>query len=159
VAAALLLVSRLRPLKLLMLDWDLLAFFAGLFVITEALVTTGISEAFFEAGQGVLTNGVPGLTLITAALSNGISNVPAVLLLQTAVAELANPQQAWLTLAMASTLAGNLTLLGSAATLIVAELAQHQGVRLSFVEYLRAGVPITIITLLIGVGWLMLLTV
>jgi len=67
---------------------------------------------------------------------------------------LADPHAAWLTLAMATTLAGNLTLLGSVANLIVAEIAQRRGVRLSFVEYLKAGTPIAILTLLVGVAWL-----
>jgi Na+/H+ antiporter NhaD/arsenite permease-like protein len=69
-----------------------------------------------------------------------------------------NPEQAWLTLAMASTLAGNFTLLGSAATLIVAELAGQQGVDLGFGAYLKVGVPITLVTLGVGVGWLMVVT-
>jgi len=85
-----------------------------------------------------------------------VSNVPAVLLLQTNIAALGNQQQAWLTLAMASTLAGNFTLLGSAATLIVAELADQQGVDLNFGTFLRAGIPITLLTLGFGVVWLML---
>ena len=55
---------------------------------------------------------------------------------------------------MASTLAGNLTLLGSVANLIVAETARIRGVRLSFGEYLRAGVPITLTTLAVGIIWL-----
>ncbi|GAB4511029.1 MAG: anion transporter [Anaerolineae bacterium] len=154
-AAGVLLVSRLRPQKLLALDWELLAFFAGLFAITGAIEATGISEQFFSAGEALLTSGVPGLSLITAVLSNLVSNVPAVLLLQTAIPALDNPQQAWLTLAMASTLAGNFTLLGSAATLIVAELAAQQGTELRFSTYLRAGVPITVLTLIVGVVWLM----
>jgi Na+/H+ antiporter NhaD/arsenite permease-like protein len=154
-AAGLLLVSRLRPYKLLKLDWDLVAFFGGLFAITGAIEATGISEDFFRAGEPLLTGGVGGLSLITAVLSNLISNVPAVLLLQTTIPALDNPQQAWLTLAMASTLAGNFTLLGSAATLIVAELASQQGVELGFREYLRVGVPITLMTLGVGVVWLM----
>jgi len=87
-----------------------------------------------------------------------VSNVPAVLLLEGAVQTFENPQQAWLTLAMASTLAGNFTLLGSAATLIVAELADQRGVRLSFGVYLRAGIPITLLTLVFGMIWLMLTT-
>jgi Na+/H+ antiporter NhaD/arsenite permease-like protein len=70
----------------------------------------------------------------------------------------ANPQQAWLTLAMASTLAGNLTLLGSAATLIVAELARWRGITLGFVAFLRVGIPVTILTLLVGMLWLSMTT-
>lgn len=155
VAAALLLLSRLRPGRLLALDWDLLAFFAGLFAITGALRSTGISEALFTAAEPVLTAGVPGLSAVTAVLSNLISNVPAVLLLQTTIPALPDAQTAWLTLAMASTLAGNFTLLGSAATLIVAEIAAGKGEDLSFGAFLKAGVPITLITLAIGIVWLM----
>jgi Na+/H+ antiporter NhaD/arsenite permease-like protein len=158
VAAGLLLISRLRPERLLSLDWDLLAFFAGLFVITGAIETTGISTLLFEQVSGFLQSGVAALSLATGALSNIISNVPAVLLLKTEINNFANPQQAWLTLAMSSTLAGNLTLLGSAATLIVAEVARVRGVRLGFMEYLRAGIPITIITLAIGIVWLEVVT-
>jgi Na+/H+ antiporter NhaD/arsenite permease-like protein len=154
-AAGLLLVSRLRPGKLLALDWELLAFFAGLFAITGAIQATGLSERFFEASAPLLQGDVPGLSLTTAVLSNLVSNVPAVLLLQTTIPALENPEQAWLTLAMASTLAGNFTLLGSAATLIVAELASQQGVQLRFSTFLRAGIPITLLTLAVGIGWLM----
>ena len=91
---------------------------------------------------------------MTAVLSNLISNVPAVLLLQTEISMYSDPRLAWLTLAMASTLAGNLTLLGSAATLIVVESARQQEVELSFRAYLRAGIPITLLTLMTGTIWL-----
>ena len=55
---------------------------------------------------------------------------------------------------MSSTLAGNLTVLGSVANLIVVENARREGVSISFWEYSKAGMPVTILTLLIGVGWL-----
>jgi Na+/H+ antiporter NhaD/arsenite permease-like protein len=61
-------------------------------------------------------------------------------------------------LAMASTLAGNFTLLGSAATLIVAEVAQQHGAKLTFKAYLRAGIPITLLTMAVGIVWLLLVT-
>lgn len=157
-AAGILLISRLRPTKLLALDWELLAFFAGLFAITGAIQATGISDIFFALAEPLLVNGVAGLSLVTAVLSNIVSNVPAVLLLQTTIPNLGNPQQAWLTLAMASTLAGNFTLLGSAATLIVAELARQKGTELRFGMYLRVGIPVTVLTLAIGVIWLMIVT-
>jgi Na+/H+ antiporter NhaD/arsenite permease-like protein len=153
-AAALLLISRLRPYKLLALDWDLLAFFAGLFAITGAIEATGLSQQFVQLSQPFLRGDVLGLSLITAVLSNIVSNVPAVLLLQTTIPTFDNPQTAWLTLAMASTLAGNFTLLGSAATLIVAELARQENVELRFMEYLRVGIPITLLTMTIGIIWL-----
>jgi Na+/H+ antiporter NhaD/arsenite permease-like protein len=154
-AAGALMISRLRPEKLLRLDWDLLAFFAGLFVVTGALETSGLSRLLFDATAPVLRSGVPAFTGVVAALSNVVSNVPAVLLLRPEIASFPNPEQAWLTLAMASTLAGNLTLLGSAATLIVAEVARQNGAQLGFMPFLRAGIPITLLTLLVGVLWLM----
>ena len=63
-------------------------------------------------------------------------------------------EQAWLALAMSSTLAGNLTVLGSVANLIVVENARRAGTELSFVEYLKVGVPLTVLTTLVGMGWL-----
>jgi Na+/H+ antiporter NhaD/arsenite permease-like protein len=153
-AAALLLISRLNPVKLLHLDWDLLAFFAGLFVITGALTTTGLSATLFEWAAPVLKSSILMFNVVVAALSNIVSNVPAVLLLRPEIGSFADPQQTWLALAMSSTLAGNLTLLGSAATLIVAEVARAHGARLGFGAYLRAGIPITLLTLAFGVLWL-----
>ncbi len=154
-AAGILLISRLRPEKLLRLDWDLLAFFAGLFVVTGAIETSGLSRLLFDAAAPVLHSGVPAFTGVVGALSNIVSNVPAVLLLRPEIGSFPDPEQAWLTLAMASTLAGNLTLLGSAATLIVAEVARQHGTSLRFIPFLRAGIPITLLTLLVGVLWIM----
>lgn len=154
IAAGLLLVSRVRPEKLLDIDIGLLAFFGGLFVVTGAIEVTGLSTDLFEALAPIIHGGVAPLSLATALLSNLVSNVPAVLLLRPEMTNMANPQLGWLTLAMAATLAGNFTLLGSAANLIVAELAEKQGVKLTFIAYLKAGVPITVLTLVVGVGWL-----
>jgi Na+/H+ antiporter NhaD/arsenite permease-like protein len=156
IAAGLLMISRLRADKLLAIDWGLLAFFTGLFVVTGAIEVSGISHDLFTAAAPILHGGIVPFSLATAALSNVVSNVPAVLLMRPEVAAMPDAQLYWLTLAMASTLAGNLTLLGSAANLIVAELADKRGVRLDFMTYLRAGVPITILTILIGIVWLTL---
>jgi Na+/H+ antiporter NhaD/arsenite permease-like protein len=103
-----------------------------------------------------LSGGLPVLAASTALLSNVFSNVPAVLLLAPLLMRLPHPETAWLTVAMASTLARNLTLVGSVANLIVAERAAQGGVTLSFRAYLRLGVPITLLTLALGTGWLML---
>jgi Na+/H+ antiporter NhaD/arsenite permease-like protein len=157
-AAGALLISKLRPSKLLAIDWELLAMFSGLFVVTEAIEASGISAALFAWARPILEGGVAMLSLAIGVLSNIVSNVPAVLLLRPEMGNFANPQQAWLTLAMASTLAGNLTLLGSAATLIVAELARTRGIHMGFMEFLRVGVPITFLTMASGVVWLMLVT-
>lgn len=154
VAAGALLISRLRPTKLLHIDWELLALFAGLFVVTGALEVTGLSGVIFEATRPLLESGIVVFSVLVGILSNLVSNVPAVLLLRPHIDAFSNPDQTWLALAMASTLAGNFTLLGSAATLIVAELAALRGVRLSFMAFLKVGVPITLLTMLFGIVWL-----
>jgi Na+/H+ antiporter NhaD/arsenite permease-like protein len=155
-AAALLLISRRREPERVFeeIDWGLLVFFAALFVVTGAIETSGLGEDLFAWMRPWADGGVAKLTLVSVVLSNLVSNVPAVMLFRPVIPTLAEPETAWLTLAMATTLAGNLTLLGSVANLIVAEIARRQGTRLSFVEYLKAGTPIALITLLIGAWWL-----
>jgi Na+/H+ antiporter NhaD/arsenite permease-like protein len=93
------------------------------------------------------------MSVFTALLSNLVSNVPAVLVFKGFVARLPDAVHAWLTLAMSSTLAGNLTILGSVANLIVVQKARH-AVRISFWEYAKAGVPLTILTLAAGI-WML----
>ena len=90
---------------------------------------------------------------MTAVLSNLVSNVPAVMVLKSLAPGFPNPAHGWLTLAMASTLAGNLTITGSIANLIVVERAKPD-VHIGFWEYFRVGLPITILTLLLGSAWL-----
>ncbi|HTL68597.1 MAG TPA: anion transporter [Lacunisphaera sp.] len=155
-AAALLLISRRqRPERVFReVDWGLLVFFASLFVVTGAIESSGWGPRLFAVLRPWADGGPAKLTLVSVGLSNLVSNVPAVMLFRPLVPTLAQPHTAWLTLAMATTLAGNLTLLGSVANLIVAELARHRGVRLSFGEYLKAGAPIAVLTLLAGVAWL-----
>jgi Na+/H+ antiporter NhaD/arsenite permease-like protein len=91
---------------------------------------------------------------VTALLSNLVSNVPAVLVLRPFVQGLPDQQHVWLVIAMASTLAGNLTLVGSVANLIVAERARAAGIEISFAAYLRIGLPLTLVTLAAGAWWL-----
>jgi Na+/H+ antiporter NhaD/arsenite permease-like protein len=143
-AAALLLITRrIKPQRVLpQVDWDLLVMFAGLFIVTAATQKLGLVDMFTQWTATPMR-----LLGVTVILSNLISNVPAVLVLQQAIAK--TDTQAWLTLAAASTLAGNLTLLGSVANLIVAEAAAKRGYRLTFWEHLRFGLPLTIVTLLL----------
>src|SRR5207237_10098061 len=91
------------------------------------------------------------LSATTAVLSNLVSNVPAVLALKPFIAALADPRRAWLVVAMASTLAGNFTLLGSVANLIVARSAAAEGIDIDFWSYFRIGAPLTAATIAIGV--------
>ena len=96
---------------------------------------------------------VSGLSVV---LSNLVSNVPAVLLFKPLMEVMPQKELAWLALAMSSTLAGNLTVLGSVANLIVVENARRAGTELGFLEYLKVGVPLTMLTTLVGVAWLAL---
>jgi Na+/H+ antiporter NhaD/arsenite permease-like protein len=155
-AAALLLMSRRREPERVFeeIDWGLLVFFASLFVVTGAIETSGLGHDLFAWLRPWADGGPAKLTAVSLVLSNLVSNVPAVMLFRPVIPTLAEPQVAWLTLAMATTLAGNLTLLGSVANLIVAEIARRRGVQLTFVEYLKAGTPIAILTLIFGVAWL-----
>jgi Na+/H+ antiporter NhaD/arsenite permease-like protein len=154
-ACALLFTRRVRSERILnLIDWPLLLLFFGLFIVTGALEHTGASKLLFELVRPLTSGGTLPLTAVTTLLSNLISNVPAVLLFRPLVAQFADPERTWLILAAASTLAGNLTLIGSVANLIVAEQARKLGVHLSFGEYLRAGVPITMLSLAVVVVWL-----
>jgi Na+/H+ antiporter NhaD/arsenite permease-like protein len=96
---------------------------------------------------------VSGLSVL---LSNLVSNVPAVLLFKPLMDVMPQKELAWQALAMSSTLAGNLTVLGSVANLIVVENARRAGTELSFLEYLKVGIPLTAITTIVGVAWLAL---
>src|SRR5262245_34146704 len=147
-ACILLITRRLKPERVFReIDWALLVFFSALFVVTGAIEAIGASGQLFAWAQPLAERRVLSLTVVSVVLSNLISNVPAVLLFRPVVPQFPNPQQSWLTLAMATSLAGNLTLLGSVANLIVAETAKRSGIHLSFGEYLKAGVPITLATI------------
>lgn len=156
-ATILLFTRRVHPEKVMNeVDWNLLVFFAALFILTGVIELNHLTDGIFAALAPFLQKGAAGLSLITVIMSNLVSNVPAVLLLRPAVAHLADPTAGWLTLAAASTLAGNLTLLGSVANLIVAESAAKRGIKLTFWEYTRAGIIITLLSLVIGIGWIQL---
>jgi Na+/H+ antiporter NhaD/arsenite permease-like protein len=155
VAAALLLLTRkLKPERIYReIDFSLLVLFIGLFIVIagveKALVSSG--ELARAAGHG-LENPV-AFSAAAAVLSNLVSNVPAVLLFKPLIPAFADPNRAWLLLAMASTLAGNLTILGSVANLIVVQKAGRRA-PIGFGEYFRTGLPLTILTIAAGV-WLL----
>jgi len=155
VGAGLLLTSRqLHSRRMLgLVDWELLVLFIGLFVVNHALEASGLLATGLDALAAVgLHLEQPG-TLFAAAvvLSNLVSNVPAVmLLLPVATDPLAGP-----ILALASTLAGNLLLVGSIANLIVADAAERRGLRLDWRTHARVGVPVTLATLAIAATWLL----
>jgi len=139
-------------------NWTILLFFAGLFVVMGAFEKAGYMTkliafcSYYMADMDLKS--LIGLSLITAVLSNLVSNVPAVILMQPIVEHFGGKESLWMLLAMASTFAGNLTLIGSVANLIVAEKAQEQDVSMDFISYFKVGLPVTLLTLLIGTLWL-----
>lgn len=149
--AWLLLTRRVKSQKVYReIDWPLLLMFCGLFVVVAGFEAAALTpERIAEVGRLALEK-APTLALVAAALSNLVSNVPAVLVLKPFVAALAEPQRAWLVVAMASTLAGNFTLVGSIANLIVVERARAAGVTIGFWTYFRVGAPLTVATILVG---------
>lgn len=135
------------------IDWAVLLFFSGLFVVAEAFLSTGIPESFFalfpwKNGQGLLQHelALSGLFLVG---SNVVSNVPFILMVKNQMAHLANPTLGWELLAMASTFAGNLTLLGSVANIIVSEAGRDVG-GLSFWAHFKVGFPLALATTAVG---------
>lgn len=136
------------------IDWPLLVMFSGLFVVVAAFERVAVTPGVIAAVARQHLDHVGVLSLVTAGLSNLVSNVPAVLMLKSFVANLPDPQRAWLVVAMASTLAGNFTLVGSVANLIVAQRAQGAGVTIGFWAYFKVGAPLTVLTILFGVVWL-----
>ncbi|MCK6561570.1 anion transporter [candidate division KSB1 bacterium] len=155
-AAALLLPSRRNPSEKLfaLVDWNLIMLFIALFVIIGALQQRGLMEQALAglAGAGIHLDQPVVLVSLCTLLSNLVSNVPAVLLMQDIPGATA---RLWYLLAMASTLAGNLTLLGSIANLIVAEKAAGYGITLSFIDYVKVGLPLTLITVIAGTFWVL----
>ncbi|HUW70733.1 MAG TPA: anion transporter [bacterium] len=158
VPAAFMLASRRTESERILIgvDFNLLVFFAGLFIMTDAASRTTAFTMLARTALSGATESPWIFSAATAVISNVISNVPAVMVLSPLASAAADPHRAWLALAMASTFAGNLTLMGSVANLIVAEGAATRGARLGFWDYLKAGLPITIITIALGTAWLSL---
>jgi Na+/H+ antiporter NhaD/arsenite permease-like protein len=157
IAGAALFLSRKNSARSLHLkiDWNLLLLFIGLFVVNGAMRDRGLSALMLEKTRqwGFNPGSLFGLSAVTLALSNLVSNVPAVLLLTPCVQSTGNVSM-WYVLALVSTLAGNLTLVGSIANLIVAEGAKKEGVEIRLWTYCLLGIPLTIATVAMGVFWL-----
>ncbi len=149
--ALLLITRRVKPEKIYHeIDFSLLVLFTGLFIVIAGIEKTPLTAdaLAFVSGYGLDRPAV--LSAAAAVLSNLVSNVPAVLIFKPLVPHLADPKKAWLILAMASTLAGNLTVLGSVANLIVIQRSRREA-PISFWEYFRVGLPLTVITIIVGV--------
>ncbi len=153
-AAGWLLSSRRMASKKILglVDWQLLVLFSGLFIVNHVLASSGILEKVMAAVRcaGIKIDDPEWLFGITVLLSNLVSNVPAtMLLLPAAIHPMAGP-----ILALASTLAGNMLIVGSIANIIVVEQARSFDIRITWKEHARIGIPVTLITLMFTAAWL-----
>lgn len=145
-AGLLLMSRRLHSNKMLgLVDWELLVLFIGLFVVNHAFQATGLAAQALAA----LGTGAGSLFVATLVLSNVVSNVPAVMLLLPAATEpFAGPM-----LALVSTLAGNLLIVGSIANIIVVDAARRRGVEIDWRRHALTGVPVTLASLAVAGAW------
>ena len=159
-ATVIILLAGIKPAKVFnKIDWPILLFFAGLFIVMGAFEKMGYASALINAAESyteldnIYSIGI--FSAIAALLSNAVSNVPAVILMMP-IAE--NSHTSAVLLSLASTCAGNLTLVGSVANLIVAERAESCGVSFSFTEHLKAGIPVTVISCVIAAIWIYIIS-
>jgi len=157
IGALLLLTRRIKSQRVYAeIDWSLLLMFAGLFITVSGAERSLLGGDLAASASSLRLDQIPVLSGVTAIISNLVSNVPAVLLLKPMIASLPDQRSAWLTVAMASTLAGNFTVIGSIANLIVIQGAAAQGVDIGFWDYFKVGAPLTLLTLIVGTLWLWL---
>jgi len=151
-AGLLLMSRRFHSHKMLgLVDWELLVLFIGLFVVNHALAQTGLAASALAwlAHAGVPLSDAGPLFVATLLLSNVVSNVPAVMLLLPAASEpFSGPM-----LALVSTLAGNLLIVGSIANIIVVDAARRRGIAIDWRTHARTGVPVALVTLCVTAVW------
>ncbi|MCL2452671.1 MAG: SLC13 family permease, partial [Alphaproteobacteria bacterium] len=153
--SALLLSRAVNPHKLYAgIDGGLLLMFAGLFIVVAGAENMLLPADLTAVVAWLHLENPWILSGVTAVLANLVSNVPAVLILKPFIMNLPDSDQAWRIVAMSSTFAGNLTLIGSVANLIVAERARREGLALTFATYGKVGVPLTLVSLAFGTWWL-----
>ncbi len=156
-AAVLLVTRRVKPEKVYAgIDFNLLVIFAGLFVIIGGVEQSGLMGWLLDRLHAIDFRSFPVFAGMTVVLSNIVSNVPAVLLLKFLVPAGASLNW-WAGMAVFSTLAGNLTLVGSVANLIVVEIARRAGVRVGFFDYFKVGFPLTVALCLVSLAYFLLL--
>jgi Na+/H+ antiporter NhaD/arsenite permease-like protein len=142
-----------------LVDWHLFVFFAALFIVVDGLSDTGLPDAIYWRLQPIFGSSAPAqawnLAWFSVAGSNVFSNVPFVLVAANWIARFTEPLVMWKVLALATTFAGNLTIVGSVANMIVVESAREH-LEVGFWDYARFGIPITILTTAAGVMLLLL---
>jgi Na+/H+ antiporter NhaD/arsenite permease-like protein len=149
--AVLLATRRVKPARIYAeIDWTLLLMFAGLFVVVAGLERAVLDADAVARIAALGLENMAVLGVATAVLSNIVSNVPAVLVLKPFVAILPDPARAWTVVAATATLAGNFTLVGSVANLIVVQRARARGVEIGFWTYFVVGAPLTVLTIIVA---------
>ena len=151
-ASLILIFGRIKPSKVIKeVDWVLLLFFAGLFIVVHGIEKVGVLNRFIE-NTPVSNNltGIISLHGLSLVLSQIVSNVPFTILMLP-ILKSASSDLLWLSLASAATLAGNATIIGAVANLIVIEVAKKYDVEIGFWQFFKVGVVITFITLIISI--------
>jgi Na+/H+ antiporter NhaD/arsenite permease-like protein len=143
-----------------LVDWHLLVFFAALFIVVEGLGQTGLPDQVYHAVRGVFGSTARSqawnLAWFSEVGSNVFSNVPFVLVAGKWINNFTQPELMWKVMALATTFAGNLTIIGSVANIIVVESARAHA-EIGFWDYTKYGIPVTILTSILGMLVLMLL--
>ena len=152
--ASLLVTRRVKPNKVYSsVDFNLLVIFIGLFIIVAGVESSGLMTFVFNHVAVSGFNSMGLFAAVTLIISNVVSNVPAVLLMKFFI-PLENAEHWWKALALFSTLAGNLTISGSIANLIVVEIAKRDHINVNAWDYFKVGFPLTVVTIIFGVMWL-----
>jgi Na+/H+ antiporter NhaD/arsenite permease-like protein len=136
------------------IDWCTIVFFAAMFVLMESVWQTGFFQSFVS---GPRLMSVPAILGTSVVISQFISNVPFVALFQPMILQAGGTTSQMMALAAGSTIAGNLTILGAASTVIIIQNAEKQGETLTFFEFARVGVPLTVLQIVIYWVWLIIL--
>jgi Na+/H+ antiporter NhaD/arsenite permease-like protein len=141
-----------------LVDWNLLVFFAALFIVVEGLSSTGLPDQTYRHVQPLFGSSVASQTWnfgwFAVAGSNLFSNVPFVLVAGKWISNFAQPELMWKVMALTTTFAGNLTIVGSVANIIVVESARKH-LEVGFWDYARYGIPVTVLTTVVGLAVLL----
>ena len=151
-ASLILLFGKAKPSSVIKdVDWVLLLFFACLFILVSSIQSLGLLDRFINIELNENLSGIVGLHSLSLVMSQILSNVPYTVLM-TPLMEVVNNENLWLALASSATLAGNATIIGAMANLIVIESSEKENVKISFWEFFKIGIITTIITLLLSIA-------
>lgn len=150
-ASLILLFGKAKPSSVIKdVDWVLLLFFASLFILVSSIQSLGLLDSFINIELNENLSSIIGLHSLSLVMSQILSNVPYTVLM-TPIMDVVNNENLWLALASSATLAGNATIIGAMANLIVIESAEKENVKISFWEFFKIGIITTLITLILSI--------